>query len=104
GVFVSPIDFRLLPGTYLHDKTRFRIPISRIDPATACLTYEWEGKRSRLPLTAETLADAAALWTEERVRSWFAKDQSKVFYYVPQLMVYPVDGIPIESEDIEYFD
>ncbi|MCP5097780.1 MAG: hypothetical protein GY943_19710, partial [Chloroflexi bacterium] len=47
GVFVSPIDFRLLPGTYLHDKTRFRIPISRIDPATACLTYEWEGKRSR---------------------------------------------------------
>ncbi|MCP4288543.1 MAG: hypothetical protein GY792_29660, partial [Gammaproteobacteria bacterium] len=32
GVFITPIDFRLLPGSYLHDKPRFRIPVERIDP------------------------------------------------------------------------
>ena len=32
GIFVSPIDFRLMPGSILYEKTRIKIPISRIEP------------------------------------------------------------------------
>ena len=49
GVFVSPIDFQRLPASIMHGKTRVKIPVSRIDPEYACLTYVLDGKRTSLP-------------------------------------------------------
>jgi hypothetical protein len=103
GIFVSPIDFRLLPDSIMYDKTRIRIPLDRIDPATAALTYVLDDQRVSLPLTEDNLIRTAEIWTEELVRTWFARDQSKIFFYVPQIAVYQAGGIPIHSEDIEKF-
>lgn len=103
GVFVSPINFRRLPHSFMHDKTRIKIPLSRIDPAYACLTYVLNEERISLPLTPENLRLAAALWTAEMVNEWFARDHSKIFFYVPQIAVYQPGGIPIQATDIEQF-
>ena len=67
GVFISLIDFRLLPASTLFDARRIRIPLSRLDPAYAVLTYVWQDQRVSLPLTPETLAETAELWTSANV-------------------------------------
>ena len=103
GVFVSPIDFRRLPDSLMYNKTRVKIPISRIDPADACLTYVLDEERISLPFTPENLQKVAELWTADRVTTWFAKDNSKIFFYVPQIAVYQAGGIPVEPTDIEQF-
>ena len=103
GVFVSPIDFRLLPESIMFDKTRVRIPVARIDPAYACLTYVLDDERISLPFSPENLRRAAEIWTAEMVTEWFAKDRSKIFFYVPQLAVYQPGGIRVEPADIERF-
>lgn len=103
GVFVSPIDFSRLPQSIMFNKTRVRIPISRIDPATACLTYVLNDERISLPFTEDNLQKAADLWTADMVNEWFAVDQSKIFFYVPQIAVYQPDGIPVYETDIERF-
>jgi hypothetical protein len=103
GIFVSPIDFRKMPGSLLFARTRIKIPLSRIDPAFACLTYEIDGERVALPLTDHNLRETADLWTDDRVGEWFAKDRSKIFFYVPQIAVYQPGGIPVEAADIENF-
>ena len=103
GVFVSPIDFQLLPDSILHSRTRIKIPVSGIDPSYACLAYVWEGERISLPFTAENRQRTAELWTGDLVTEWFAKDQSKIFFYVPQVAVYQPGGIPVQAADIEQF-
>jgi hypothetical protein len=103
GIFVSPINFRHLPQSVMHNKTRVKIPLSRIDPDYACLTYVIDEERISLPLTPETMAETAVLWTDEMVTKWFAKDNSKIFYYVPQIAVYQPQGIEVFAEDIETF-
>lgn len=103
GVFVSPIDFRLLPESLMYNKTRVKIPVSRIDPEYASLTYVWEGERISLPFTAENRQRVAELWTADLVTEWFAKDNTKIFFYVPQIAVYQPCGIRVEEADIEQF-
>ena len=39
GIFLSPIDFQLLADSFMHNKTRIKIPLTRIDPEYAALTY-----------------------------------------------------------------
>lgn len=103
GVFLSPIDFQLLPDSILHNRARVRIPVSRIDSGCACLTYVLDGERVSLPLSTETLREAASVWTADLVKQWFGKDQSMVFFYVPQVAVYQPKPIPVQREDIEVF-
>jgi hypothetical protein len=88
GIFITPIDFRLLPGTYLHEKPRLNIPIDRLDPDQSVLTYVLEDERISLPFNQENMEAAAELWHEDMVREWFGIDQSKVFFYVPQIAAY----------------
>ena len=102
GVFVSPINFRRLPESIMHSKTRVKIPVSRIDPEYACITYVLEGERTSLPFTAENLERTAEIWTADMVTEWFARDSSKIFFYVPQIAVYQHGGIPVEEADIQY--
>ena len=102
GVFVSPIDFHLLPDSFMHDKTRVKIPISRINPEFACLTYVLDEERISLLLTPENMQKTAELWAADMVNKWFAKDNSKIFFYVPQIAVYQAGGIPVQQTDIQF--
>ncbi|MDX1614898.1 MAG: hypothetical protein R3300_11355 [Candidatus Promineifilaceae bacterium] len=104
GVFLTPIDFRLLPGTYLHDKPRFVVPLERLDPEWTVITYVLNNQRVSLPLTPYNLQAVADLWDESLVREWFAKDQTKVFFYVPQVAAYQPGGIPVTAADLERVD
>jgi hypothetical protein len=101
GVFVSPIDFHLLPESVMHDKTRVRVPVERIDPEFACITYVREGERVSLPFTAEHLQRTAEIWTADQVTEWFGKDPTKVFFFLPQVAVYQPAGIEVQAADIE---
>ena len=87
----------------MHNKTRVRIPISRLDPEWSCLTYVIDDERISLPLTAANLQKAADIWTAVMVTEWFGRDPSKIFFYVPQIAVYQ-SRIHVEAEDIEAFN
>lgn len=100
GIFITPIDFRKLPGTYLHDKPRFNIPIDRIDPDWTVLTYVLNEERIGRPFGQETLRETANLWDEALIREWFGKDNTRVFFYVPQVGVYQ-GRIEVTLEDYE---
>ena len=103
GIFVTPIDFQKLPGSLLFNKSRLRIPIARLDPTYCVITFVLDDERVTLSLTPENLEQTAAIWDAEMVQTWFAKDMSKMFFYVPQVAVYQPGGIPVEAEDIEAF-
>jgi hypothetical protein len=100
GIFITPIDFRLLPGTYLHNKPRFNIPIGRIDQEWAVMTYVINDKRICLPFGADALEEVAELWEEKMVREWFGVDNTKMFFYVPQVAAYQ-PFVSIEEGDYE---
>lgn len=100
GVFITPIDFRRLPGTYLHESARFVIPIDRLDPTFTVLTYVIKDERITLPFSAGNLEETAGLWDEVMVRKWFGIDQTKVFFYVPQVAAYQ-GRIPVSAADYE---
>lgn len=101
GVFVTPIDFYKIEGTYLSDKPRFVIPIARIDPKLAIVTYVIDDERVSLPFSQDNLHAIRELWTKDLVSQWFARDKHKVFFYVPQVATYQQGGIPIETTDLE---
>lgn len=103
GVFVTPIDFRLLPGTYLHQKPRFNLPLERFDPEWTVVTYVLDGERVSLPFNRETLQKVAELWDEGMVRQWFGLDNTKVFFYVPQVATYQ-GKIVVEAGDYEQLE
>lgn len=103
GVFVSPIDFRQLPDSLMYAKPRIRLPVSRIDPSYAVLTYVLDEQRVALPLTTEALHATATLWTAHRVTKWFARDKSRLFFYVPQIAAYQPGGLSVEPDDVEQF-
>ena len=101
GVFLTPIDFRLMPGSPLSRHTRITIPLEAVDPDYSTLTYVLNDERAVLPLSAENLEQAALLWPEQRVREWFGKNPNMIFFYVPQVAVYREGGISICPEWIE---
>jgi len=100
GVFITPIDFRLLPDTYLYAKPRFRIPVERIDPEMTVISYVIDDERIILPFSAENRQRVADLWDEKLVRRWFGVDNTKVFFYVPQVAVYQ-GQISVTQDDYE---
>ena len=104
GIFVTTIDFQKLPDSFMNNKTRIKIPITQLDPSYCVLTYVINEERISLELTEENLEKAADIWTAEMVREWFAKDHSKVFYYVPQIAVYQPQGISVQRENIETYN
>ena len=101
GVFLTPIDFRLLPDLILARVTRIALPLVAIEHESAALTYVRDEERVTLPLSPESLAETARLWPAEAVRDWFARDRSKVFFYVPQVAAYQDGGIPVRPEWVE---
>jgi hypothetical protein len=103
GIFVSPIDFQKLPESLLYNKTRLRIPIARLDPAYCVLTYVLDDERVSLSLTSENLEKTAEIWDAGMVQTWFAKDRTKLFFYVPQVAIYQPQAVPIEPDDLEEF-
>ena len=101
GVFLTPIDFRRLPDLPLARTARVALPVSAIDQGSAVLTYEREGRRVTLLFTPESLTEAAQLWTDAAVREWFGRDPSRLFFFVPQVAVYPEGAIPVRPEWVE---
>lgn len=101
GVFLTPIDFRLMTGSPLSRHTRITIPLEAVDPDYSTLTYVLNDERVVLPLSVENLEQAALLWPEQRVREWFGKNPNMIFFYVPQVAVYREGGISICPEWIE---
>jgi hypothetical protein len=100
GVFITPIDFRVVTNTYLSDKPRYRIPIDRIAGDSAILTYVIDDERINLPFTPQNLSVASGIWTEDLIRAWFGRDQTKVFFYVPQVAAYQ-GRIDVEAGDFD---
>ena len=88
GIFVTPINFRLLPESIMHAKPRFNIPVERLDPGQSVLTYVQADERISLPFSDENLQASAALWDADMVTEWFGIDNTKVFFYVPQVAAY----------------
>ena len=103
GIFVTTIDFQKLPDSFMNNKTRIKIPIKQLDPSYCVLTYVISEERVSLELTQENLEKAAEIWTANMVRKWFAKDNTKIFYYVPQVAVYQPQGISVQLENIENY-
>jgi hypothetical protein len=99
GIFLTPLDFRALPGSLLHERARLKIPLDRVDASQAVVTWEVE-ERVSLPLGPETLARAAAEWHAERVLAWFGRDPTKLFFHVPQVAAYG-GRIEVGPEDVE---
>ena len=103
GIFVTTIDFQKLPDSFMNNKTRIKIPVGELDPAYCVLTYVLNEERVAVELSRENLKTAAEIWKADKVREWFAKDQTKIFFYVPQVAVYQPHGIPIQRSYIEEY-
>jgi hypothetical protein len=101
GVFVSPIDFRQMPESFMYQKPRVVLPLERFDKEWSALSYEYEGQRLSLPLTRQNLEKTAELWTPELVQRWFAVDNRAVFFYVPQVVTYQPGGVKVYPQEIE---
>jgi hypothetical protein len=100
GVFLTPIDFRLLPGSLLEERVRLRIPLERIEGTRAVVTWHAEGDRVSLPFDAEALGRAAEEWPARRVTSWFGRDPTRLFFHVPQVATYQ-PRVAVEPDDVE---
>lgn len=100
-MFVTPIDFRRMPGSALGRFERFAIPVGSLDPSWTALMYELDGERRRLPFTPGHLAEKAEVWNADLNDIWFGKDPLRAFPYVPQVMCYQPGGIAV---DISHFE
>ena len=101
GIFLTPIDFRPMASFALAAAPRFAVPVERLDPVAASLTYIRDDRRECLPLTPGSLERAADLWTEDEVRTWFAKRTDRMFWYVPQVAYYPPQPLMVSEADFE---
>lgn len=100
GIFLTPIDFRQTGIAEMATRPRLRVPIERIDPSQAVLTYEWNASRQSRQLNEEELRRAAELWDPRAVAEWFGRDRDKLFYFIPQVIAYQ-SWIPVERSDLE---
>lgn len=101
GIFLTPIDFRRMPGSLMYDKLRINVPLERIEPQWAVLSYVINDQRRSYPLNARTLEATAELWTEDCVARWFGVDNSRLFFYVPQVVTYQPGGIQVTEGDLD---
>ncbi len=88
GIFVTPIDFRKLPGTELQLSPRFKIPLDRLDPQWTVVTYVLFDERISMPFDLDVMKEVSRTWKEDLVRKWFGIDRTKLFFYVPQVAAY----------------
>jgi hypothetical protein len=100
GIFLTPIDFRLLPGTLLHDRARLRIPVERIEADEAVLTWERDEGRVSLPFGPDGLERARREWDADEITSWFGRDRTKLFFHVPQVAAYQ-PRVEVGPADVE---
>lgn len=100
GIYLTPIDFRLVPSSNMARRQRLRIPVDRIKPSKACLTWELDGLRESLPFEQDSLRRAARIWSSDLVVSWFGRDPERLFYYVPQVVTYQ-GRIDVTEHDVE---
>lgn len=100
GVFLTPIDFRHLAGSLLETATRVAVPLDRIDPRHAVLTYQSD-RRVSLPLSRTNLERTRADWPDTRINEHFGIDPERVFYLVPQAVSYQTEPIPVNADDIQ---
>jgi hypothetical protein len=100
GIFLTPIDFRALPGTLLHDRARLRVPVERVEAGSAVVTWERENGRVSLPFGADALDRAQREWDAAEIRSWFGRDRTKLFFHVPQVAAYQ-PRIEVGAGDVE---
>lgn len=98
GVFATPIDFRQVAGSILENAPRLQIPLARIDPDYAIITYE-DPDRISLPLNSQNLQLIADSWPAERVTRSFGRDPERLFYYVPQIVTYQPQPVQISAND-----
>ena len=95
GVFLTPIDLKLLPDSIMSNKCRLEIPIAKIDPEWAVITYVYNDKRISLTFSKNNLENSSKLWNKQLVERWFGVDRERLFYYVPQIVTYQPDGVKI---------
>ncbi len=107
GVFLTPIDFRPMAALstsagYMARLPRLAVPLSAIHPATAAVFYCGEDERAHsYPLNQEALRLLAEEWPATRIASLFGRDQSRMFFYVPQVAVYQEGGVRVGREALE---
>lgn len=100
GIFLTPVDFRELPGSLLHGRPRLRIPVERIEAGSAVLTWERDEGRVSLPFSPEALERAGREWDADQVESWFGRDRTRLFFHVPQVAAYQ-PRVTIDPGDVE---
>lgn len=100
GIFLTPIDFHQMTDLPIATCTRLSIPTSAIDADSASLTYELGGQRVVLAFDTQALREVQTQWTEDMVRAWFGRDNSRMFFYVPQVVTYQ-DRIPISADWVQ---
>lgn len=100
GVFLTPVDFRQLPGSLLHERPRIRVPVERIEASLAVVTWELAGRRATRPFGREALEEAAQTWTPDLVAQWFGRDRTRLFFHVPQVATYQ-QRVATEPSDVE---
>jgi hypothetical protein len=103
GLFLTPIDFRLIPGSLLEGRTRVAVPVEAIEAAQAGIIWVEDEQRIIRPLSPEALEEAAQKWPASAVQEWFNKNPRMMFFYVPQVMTFQgrltVDQAWIEPGD-----
>lgn len=101
GVFLSPVDFRAIPGHKMARLGRIAVPVGAIEPAEAAISWVQDEQRVVLPFSPQALQEAAAIWPAEMVEAWFGKNPNMLFFYVPQVATFQTGGIPVRPEWVE---
>lgn len=101
GVFLTPIDFRQIPESWLRRRSRVVVPLQRLDIGDAVLTYDEDGQRVSLALNRDALIQARELWPVSRVVAQFGVDHQRLFFLVPQVVTYQSKPIPVHANDID---
>lgn len=97
GIFLTPLDFRAIPGHALAAVERLEIPLVSIVAECSVLTFAAEDGRVSKPLDAGTLSAAVAAWPASRIAEWFGRDPERLFWHVPQVVSYQTH-VPVSVE------
>ena len=100
GIFLTPIDFRLLPKHPLAGALRIGVPIEAIDGTQATVTWAGPWPRVSLPFGRSALERARGAWTPPLIREWYGKDPTMNFFQVPQVVTYQ-ESVSVRPEWVE---
>ncbi|MEW6047206.1 MAG: hypothetical protein AB1609_12095 [Bacillota bacterium] len=88
GIFLTPIDFRLLSHPSMARCPRVTVPLQALDRELSFLTWVEGESRVVRPLSREGLEEAARRWPADQVIQWFGRIRTMLFFYVPQVVTY----------------